>query len=329
MKDIKKVLVLGSGAFKIGQAGEFDYSGSQALKVLREEGISSVLINPNIATYQTSEGVADKVYFLPITPFFVEKIIAKEQPDGILLSFGGQTALNCGVELYQRGVLEKYGVKVLGTPVSVIMDTEDRELFVNRLDEININTIRSYPAVNMAEAQKAADDLGYPLIIRAAYSLGGLGSDFVDNDEELRTVCEKCFSFAPQVLVEKSYKGWKEIEYEVVRDGDDQCLTVCNMENFDPLGIHTGESIVVAPAQTLSDEENTYLSDLAVKIVKHLGIVGECNIQFAYEGLVDGKPGDYRVIEVSTTEPIVGTCIKGNRLSACLRRSKDRSGLFA
>lgn len=213
MKDIKKVLVLGSGAFKIGQAGEFDYSGSQALKVLREEGISSVLINPNIATYQTSEGVADKVYFLPITPFFVEKIIAKEQPDGILLSFGGQTALNCGVELYQRGVLEKYGVKVLGTPVSVIMDTEDRELFVNRLDEININTIRSYPAVNMAEAQKAADDLGYPLIIRAAYSLGGLGSDFVDNDEELRTVCEKCFSFAPQVLVEKSYKGWKEIEY--------------------------------------------------------------------------------------------------------------------
>lgn len=299
MKDIKKVLVLGSGAFKIGQAGEFDYSGSQALKVLREEGISSVLINPNIATYQTSEGVADKVYFLPITPFFVEKIIAKEQPDGILLSFGGQTALNCGVELYQKGVLEKYGVKVLGTPVSVIMDTEDRELFVNRLDEININTIRSYPAVNMAEAQKAADDLGYPLIIRAAYSLGGLGSDFVDNDEELRTVCEKCFSFAPQVLVEKSYKGWKEIEYEVVRDGDDQCLTVCNMENFDPLGIHTGESIVVAPAQTLSDEENTYLSDLAVKIVKHLGIVGECNIQFAYEGLVDGKPGDYRVIEVN------------------------------
>ena len=299
MKEIKKVLVLGSGAFKIGQAGEFDYSGSQALKVLREEGICSVLINPNIATYQTSEGVADKVYFLPITPFFVEKIIDKERPDGILLSFGGQTALNCGVDLYQSGVLNKYGVKVLGTPVSVIMDTEDRELFVNRLDEININTIRSYPAVNMEEAQKAANDLGYPLIIRAAYSLGGLGSDFVDNDEELHAVCEKCFSFAPQVLVEKSYKGWKEIEYEVVRDGKGNCLTVCNMENFDPLGIHTGESIVVAPAQTLTDEENTYLSDLAVRIVEHLGIVGECNIQFAYEGLVDSKPGDYRVIEVN------------------------------
>lgn len=296
---LKKVLVLGSGAFKIGQAGEFDYSGSQALKVLREDGISSVLINPNIATYQTSEGIADKIYFLPVTPFFVEKVIEKERPQGILLSFGGQTALNCGVELYQSGVLEKYGVRVLGTPVSVIMNTEDRELFVNRLDEIDINTIRSYPAVNMDEALSAAKDLGYPLIIRAAYSLGGLGSDFVDNDEELKEVCGKAFAFSPQVLVEKSYKGWKEIEYEVVRDKDDKCITVCNMENFDPLGIHTGESIVVAPAQTLSDEENQYLSDLAVKIVKHLGIVGECNIQFAYEGLVDGKVGDYRVIEVN------------------------------
>ncbi len=296
---LKKVLVLGSGAFKIGQAGEFDYSGSQALKVLREDGISSVLINPNIATYQTSEGIADKIYFLPVTPFFVEKVIEKERPQGILLSFGGQTALNCGVELYQSGVLEKYGVRVLGTPVSVIMDTEDRELFVNRLDEIDINTIRSYPAVNMDEALSAAKDLGYPLIIRAAYSLGGLGSDFVDNDEELKEVCGKAFAFSPQVLVEKSYKGWKEIEYEVVRDKDDKCITVCNMENFDPLGIHTGESIVVAPAQTLNDEENQYLSDLAVKIVKHLGIVGECNIQFAYEGLVDGKVGDYRVIEVN------------------------------
>ena len=299
MEDIKKVLLLGSGAFKIGQAGEFDYSGSQALKVMREEGISTVLINPNIATYQTSEGIADKIYFLPVTPFFVERIIEKERPDGILLSFGGQTALNCGVSLYQSGVLEKYGVKVLGTPVSVIMDTEDRELFVNRLDEIDINTIRSYPAINMAEARQAAKDLGYPLIIRAAYSLGGLGSDFVDNDQELEEVCGKCFSFAPQVLVEKSYKGWKEIEYEVVRDSQDNCITVCNMENFDPLGIHTGESIVVAPAQTLTTEENDYLSQLAVKIVKHLGIVGECNIQFAYEGEVDGKPGDYRVIEVN------------------------------
>lgn len=289
------MLVLGSGAFKIGQAGEFDYSGSQALKVLREDGISSVLINPNIATYQTSEGIADKIYFLPVTPFFVEKVIEKERPQGILLSFGGQTALNCGVELYESGVLEKYGVKVLGTPVSVIMDTEDRELFINRLDEIDINTIRSYPAVNMDEAFAAAHNLGYPLIIRAAYALGGLGSDFVDNDEELQTVCKKAFAFSPQVLVEKSYKGWKEIEYEVVRDGSGRCLTVCNMENFDPLGIHTGESIVVAPAQTLTDEDNQYLSDLAVKIVDHLGIVGECNIQFAF----NPEPRDYRVIEVN------------------------------
>lgn len=293
--EFKKVIVLGSGAFKIGQAGEFDYSGSQALKVLRDEGISSVLINPNIATYQTSEGIADKTYFLPVTPFFVEKVIEKERPQGILLSFGGQTALNCGVDLYQSGILDKYGVKVLGTPVSVIMDTEDRELFVNRLEEIDINIIRSFPAVNMEEAKKAAGDLGYPLIIRAAYSLGGLGSDFVDNDDELKTVCEKAFSFSPQVLVEKSYKGWKEIEYEVVRDQYDNCITVCNMENFDPLGIHTGESIVVAPAQTLSDEDNQYLSDLAVKIVKHLGIVGECNIQFAF----NPEPRDYRVIEVN------------------------------
>ena len=253
--NIKKVLLLGSGALKIGEAGEFDYSGSQALKALREEGIQTVLINPNIATVQTSEGVADKIYFLPVQPYFVERVIKKEQPDGILLSFGGQTALNCGVELYKSGVLEKYNVRVLGTPVQAIMDTEDRELFVERLDEIHVKTIKSEACENIEQARKAASDLGYPVIVRAAYALGGLGSGFADNVDELNTLCEKAFSFSPQVLVEKSLKGWKEIEYEVVRDRYDNCITVCNMENFDPLGIHTGESIVVAPSQTLTNSE--------------------------------------------------------------------------
>lgn len=297
MKDpnIKKVLILGSGALKIGQAGEFDYSGSQALKALREEGIETVLINPNIATVQTTEGVADKIYFLPVTPFFVEKVIAKEQPQGILLSFGGQTALNCGVELYKAGVLEKYNVRVLGTPVQAIMDTEDRELFVQKLDEIGVKTIKSHPAESIEEAKKAAGELGYPLIIRAAYALGGLGSGFCDNEEQLTELCEKAFSFSPQVLVEKSLKGWKEIEYEVVRDKYDNCITVCNMENFDPLGIHTGESIVVAPSQTLSNKDYYFLRELSLKIIRHIGIVGECNVQFAY----DPDAMDYRVIEVN------------------------------
>lgn len=297
MKDesIKKVLLLGSGALKIGQAGEFDYSGAQALKALREDGVETVLINPNIATVQTSEGVADRIYFLPVTPYFVEKVIARERPQGILLSFGGQTALNCGVDLYRSGVLDKYNVKVLGTPVSTIMDTEDRELFVERLDEIEIKTIKSHPAENMEEAKAAAADLGYPLIIRAAYALGGLGSGFVDDEAELEALCAKAFSFSPQVLVEKSLKGWKEIEFEVVRDRLDKCITVCDMENFDPLGIHTGESIVLAPCQSLAPKHVSYLRDLAIKIVRHLGIVGECNIQFAYD--VDTM--DYRVIEVN------------------------------
>ena len=293
--NIKKVLLLGSGALKIGQAGEFDYSGSQALKALREEGIETVLINPNIATVQTSEGVADKIYFLPVTPFFVEKVIEKERPQGILLSFGGQTALNCGVNLYKGGILEKYNVKVLGTPVETIMDTEDRELFVQRLGEIEVKTISSEPAENMEDAMKAAHELGYPLIVRAAYALGGLGSGFVENDAELEEVCTKAFSFSPQVLVEKSLKGWKEIEYEVVRDKYDNCITVCNMENFDPLGIHTGESIVVAPSQTLTNRDYYFLRELSIKIVRHLGIVGECNVQFAY----DPYAMDYRVIEVN------------------------------
>ena len=297
MKDtnIKKVLLLGSGALKIGQAGEFDYSGAQALKALREEGVSTVLVNPNIATVQTSEGVADRIYFLPVTPYFVEKVIAKERPQGILLSFGGQTALNCGVELHRSGVLDKYGVKVLGTPVQTIMDTEDRELFVERLDEIEVKTIKSHPASSLEEARAAAADLGYPLIIRAAYALGGLGSGFVDDDAALEQLCAKAFSFSPQVLVEKSLKGWKEIEFEVVRDADDRCITVCDMENFDPLGIHTGESIVLAPCQTLTSEHVSFLTDLAVKIVRHLGIVGECNVQFAF----DAESMDYRVIEVN------------------------------
>ena len=297
MKDenIKKVLLLGSGALKIGEAGEFDYSGSQALKALREEGIETVLINPNIATVQTSEGVADQIYFLPVQPYFVERVIQKEKPDGILLSFGGQTALNCGVELYRQGILEKYNVKVLGTPVQAIMDTEDRELFVKKLDEINVQTIKSHPAENMEEARRAAHELGYPLIVRAAYALGGLGSGFCDNDEQLEELCAKAFSFSPQVLVEKSLKGWKEIEYEVVRDKYDNCITVCNMENFDPLGIHTGESIVVAPSQTLSNKDYYFLRELSIRIVRHIGIVGECNVQYAY----DPNAMDYRVIEVN------------------------------
>ena len=297
MKDenIKKVLLLGSGALKIGEAGEFDYSGSQALKALREEGIETVLINPNIATVQTSEGVADQIYFLPVQPYFVERVIQKEKPDGILLSFGGQTALNCGVELYRQGILEKYNVKVLGTPVQAIMDTEDRELFVEKLDEINVKTIKSEACENIEQARKAAAELGYPVIIRAAYALGGLGSGFADNEEELNKIAEKAFSFSPQVLVEKSLKGWKEIEYEVVRDRYDNCITVCNMENFDPLGIHTGESIVIAPSQTLSNAEYHKLRALAIKIIRHIGIVGECNVQYAF----DPKSEDYRVIEVN------------------------------
>lgn len=293
--DIKKVLLLGSGALKIGEAGEFDYSGSQALKALREEGIETVLINPNIATVQTSEGVADQIYFLPVQPYFVERVIEKERPDGILLSFGGQTALNCGVELYKSGVLEKYGVRVLGTPVQAIMDTEDRELFVERLSEIDVKTIKSEACENIEQARKAAADLGYPVIIRAAYALGGLGSGFCDNEEELDRLAEKAFSFSPQVLVEKSLKGWKEIEYEVVRDRYDNCITVCNMENFDPLGIHTGESIVIAPSQTLTNSEYHKLRALSIKIIRHIGIVGECNVQYAF----DPKSEDYRVIEVN------------------------------
>ena len=294
-KNIKKVLLLGSGALKIGEAGEFDYSGSQALKAMKEEGISTVLINPNIATVQTSDGFADKIYFLPVTPFFVEKVIEKERPDGILLAFGGQTALNCGVSLYQSGILEKYGVKVLGTPVQAIMDTEDRELFVKKLDEIDVKTIKSEAASTTSEALQVANRLGYPVIVRAAYALGGLGSGFCDNDEELTALTEKALSFSPQVLVEKSLKGWKEVEYEVVRDSYDNCITVCNMENFDPLGIHTGESIVVAPSQTLSNDDYHYLRQLAIKIIRHIGIVGECNVQYAY----DPSSMDYRVIEVN------------------------------
>ena len=297
MKDenIKKVLLLGSGALKIGEAGEFDYSGSQALKALREEGVETILINPNIATVQTSEGVADKVYFLPVQPYFVERVIKEEKPDGIMLAFGGQTALNCGVELYKSGVLEKYNIQVLGTPVQAIMDTEDRELFVEKLDEIDVKTIKSHAVNNIEEARKAAAELGYPVIIRAAYALGGLGSGFCDNEDELNKLTEKAFSFSPQVLVEKSLKGWKEIEYEVVRDKYDNCITVCNMENFDPLGIHTGESIVIAPSQTLNNSEYHKLRALAIKIIRHIGIVGECNVQYAF----DPQSEDYRVIEVN------------------------------
>ena len=294
-ESIRKVLLLGSGALKIGEAGEFDYSGSQALKAMKEEGITTVLINPNIATVQTSEGFADKIYFLPVTPYFVEKVIARERPDGILLAFGGQTALNCGVELYRSGVLEKYGVEVLGTPVQAIMDTEDRELFVHKLDEINVKTIKSQAVSTTLEAMHAAEQLGYPVIVRAAYALGGLGSGFCDNEQELVSLVDKALSFSPQVLVEKSLKGWKEVEYEVVRDRFDNCITVCNMENFDPLGIHTGESIVVAPSQTLTNEDYHYLRKLAIKIIRHIGIVGECNVQYAF----DPASMDYRVIEVN------------------------------
>ncbi len=294
-ENIKKVLLLGSGALKIGEAGEFDYSGSQALKAMKEEGITTVLINPNIATVQTSEGFADKIYFLPVTPYFVEKVLAKERPDGILLAFGGQTALNCGVELYRSGILEKFDVEVLGTPVQAIMDTEDRELFVHKLDEIGIKTIKSEAVNNVGDAIRAAETLGYPVIVRAAYALGGLGSGFCDNEQELVALVEKALAFSPQVLVEKSLKGWKEVEYEVVRDRFDNCITVCNMENFDPLGIHTGESIVVAPSQTLSNEDYHWLRKLAIKIIRHIGIVGECNVQYAF----DPASMDYRVIEVN------------------------------
>ncbi len=294
-ENIKKVLLLGSGALKIGEAGEFDYSGSQALKAMKEEGITTVLINPNIATVQTSDGFADKIYFLPVTPYFVEKVIKKEQPDGILLAFGGQTALNCGVELYRAGILEKYNVEVLGTPVQAIMDTEDRELFVHKLDEIDVKTIKSEAVNSVTDAIAAASALGYPVIVRAAYALGGLGSGFCDNEEELVSLVEKALAFSPQVLVEKSLKGWKEVEYEVVRDRFDNCITVCNMENFDPLGIHTGESIVVAPSQTLSNEDYHWLRKLAIKIIRHIGIVGECNVQYAF----DPESMDYRVIEVN------------------------------
>jgi carbamoyl-phosphate synthase large subunit len=294
-QDVKKVLVLGSGALKIGEAGEFDYSGSQALKAIKEEGIETILINPNIATVQTSEGIADTVYFLPVTPFFVEKVIEKERPDGILLAFGGQTALNCGVALYQDGTLEKYNVRVLGTPVQAIMDTEDRELFVRKLDEIDIKTIKSEAVNTITDARRAAAELGYPVIIRAAYALGGLGSGFCDNEDELNALAEKAFSFSPQILVEKSLKGWKEVEYEVVRDRFDNCITVCNMENFDPLGIHTGESIVIAPSQTLTNSEYHKLRELSIRIIRHIGIVGECNVQYA----LDPESEDYRVIEVN------------------------------
>ena len=295
MSEIKKVLLLGSGALKIGEAGEFDYSGSQALKAMKEEGITKVLINPNIATVQTSEGFADKIYFLPVTPYFVKKVIEKEKPQGIFLAFGGQTALNCGVKLYEEGVLAENDVQVLGTPVQAIMDTEDRELFVKRLDEIDIKTIKSEAVSSVEDAVAAADNLGYPVIVRAAYALGGLGSGFCDNREELIALVEKALSFSPQVLVEKSLKGWKEVEYEVVRDRFGNCITVCNMENFDPLGIHTGESIVVAPSQTLSNEDYHTLRKLAIKIIRHIGIVGECNVQYAY----DPVSMDYRVIEVN------------------------------
>ena len=293
--NIKKVLLLGSGALKIGEAGEFDYSGSQALKALKEEGIYTILINPNIATVQTSEGVADQIYFLPVTPYFVEKVIEKERPDGIMLAFGGQTALNCGVSLYKDKIFEKYGVKVLGTPVQAIIDTEDREIFVQKLNEIDVKTIKSEAVENAADARHAARELGYPVIVRAAYALGGLGSGFCDNEEELNVLVEKAFSFSPQVLVEKSLKGWKEVEYEVVRDRFDNCITVCNMENFDPLGIHTGESIVIAPSQTLSNTDYHKLRELAIRIIRHIGIVGECNVQYAYDPMSE----DYRVIEVN------------------------------
>jgi len=290
-----KVLILGSGALKIGEAGEFDYSGSQALKALREEGVKTVLINPNIATVQTSEEVADEIYFLPVTPHFVEKVIQKEKPEGILLAFGGQTALNCGVELYKAGILEKYNVQVLGTPVQAIMDTEDRELFAGKLKEINVKTPRSIAVTSVQDAHAAAEKMGFPIIIRAAYTLGGQGSGFCNNSDELQKLAANAFSYSSQILVEESLKGWKEVEYEVVRDRYDNCITVCNMENFDPLGIHTGESIVVAPSQTLTNSEYHKLRKLAIEIIRHIGIVGECNVQYA----LDPGSEDYRVIEVN------------------------------
>ncbi|MCI0522965.1 MAG: ATP-grasp domain-containing protein, partial [Bacteroidales bacterium] len=294
-EEIKKVLLLGSGALKIGEAGEFDYSGSQALKALREEGIFTVLINPNIATVQTSEKIADKIYFLPVTPRFVERVIAREKPDGILLSFGGQTALNCGTALFREGVFEKYNVRVLGTPVRAIMDTEDRELFVKKLDEINVKTPRSIAVTTVDDALRASEKLGFPIIIRAAYTLGGQGSGFCSSTGELRALAGRAFTFSDQILVEESLKGWKEVEYEVVRDRFDNCITVCNMENFDPLGIHTGESIVVAPSQTLTNSEYHKLRELSIKIIRHVGIIGECNVQYA----LDPNSEDYRVIEVN------------------------------
>ncbi|MGM0668048.1 MAG: carbamoyl-phosphate synthase large subunit, partial [Bacteroidota bacterium] len=294
-REIKKVIILGSGALKIGEAGEFDYSGSQALKALREEGVETVLINPNIATVQTSEEIADKIYFLPVTPWFVEKVIAREKPDGMLLAFGGQTALNCGTTMFRDGTLEKYDVRVLGTPVQAIMDTEDRELFVNKLKQINVKTPKSIAVKSVDEALEAAGKLGYPIIIRAAYTLGGQGSGFCSNRDELLQLAGRAFSYTGQILVEESLKGWKEVEYEVVRDSFDNCITVCNMENFDPLGIHTGESIVVAPSQTLTNREYHKLRELSIKIIKHIGVIGECNVQYA----LDPGSEDYRVIEVN------------------------------
>ncbi len=295
MENIKKILILGSGALKIGEAGEFDYSGSQALKALKEEGISTVLINPNIATVQTSEGIADKIYFLPVTPHFVEKIIEKEKPDGVMLSFGGQTALNCGIEAYRKGIFEKHNVKILGTPIEAVINTEDRSEFVKKLDEIDVKTIQSFAVTNIEEAKLAAEKLGYPVIIRAGFALGGQGSGFCSNENELVELATKSFSYVNQILIEKSLKGWKEIEYEVVRDQYDNCITVCNMENFDPLGIHTGESIVVAPSQTLTNNEYHKLREIAIKIIRHVGVIGECNVQYA----LDPQSEDYRVIEVN------------------------------
>ena len=294
-KQLKKVLVLGSGALKIGQAGEFDYSGSQALKALREEGISSVLINPNVATIQTSEGIADKVYFLPVTPFFVTEIIKKERPDGIMLAWGGQTGLNVGTELYLNGVLKEYGVDVLGTSVEAIMNTEDRDLFVKELNKVDLKVPVSHACENMEEAVAAARNIGYPIMIRSAYALGGLGSGVCKTEEEFKEIAESAFTFAPQVLVEESLKGWKEIEFECIRDANDRCFTVASMENFDPLGIHTGESIVVAPTCSLTDEQVKMLQDIAVKCVRHLNIVGECNIQYAF----NAETNDYRIIEIN------------------------------
>jgi carbamoyl-phosphate synthase large subunit len=294
-ENVKKVLILGSGALKIGEAGEFDYSGSQALKALKEEGVYTVLVNPNIATIQTSEDIADKIYFLPVTPYFVEQVIKKEKPDGVFLSFGGQTALNCGIKLFESGVFAKYNVKVLGTPVQAIIDTEDREIFASNLRKIGIKTPKSVAVTSIDDAIKASEDIGFPIIVRAAYTLGGMGSGFCNNRQELISRAENAFSYSNQILVEESLKGWKEIEYEVVRDSYDNCLTICNMENFDPLGIHTGESIVVAPCQTLTTSEVNKLRDIAIKIVKNVGIVGECNVQFA----LDPFSEDYRVIEIN------------------------------